>query len=63
MCGPIRTKNIQQTFKNTILAGLALAVVPLASNNALAQGNAILEEIVVTATKRAGGEECGGKTP
>jgi iron complex outermembrane receptor protein len=52
MRGSIRTQINQQTFKSTILVGLALAVVPLASNNALAQSNAILEEIVVTATKR-----------
>jgi len=52
MRGSIRTKIIRQTFKSTMLAGLALGLVPFASSNALAQSNAILEEIVVTATRR-----------
>ncbi len=52
MRGSIRTKIIRQTFKSTMLAGLALGLVPFASSNALAQSNAILEEIIVTATKR-----------
>jgi iron complex outermembrane receptor protein len=52
MRGSIRTKIIQQTFKSTLLAGLALGLIPFAGSNALAQGSAILEEIVVTATRR-----------
>ena len=52
MRGLISTKIIRQTFKSTILAGLALGVMPFAYSNALAQGSAILEEIVVTATRR-----------
>ena len=52
MCGSNPTKFIRQTLKSTILAGLALAIMPFASSNALAQGTSILEEIIVTATKR-----------
>jgi iron complex outermembrane receptor protein len=52
MRGSIRTKIIPQTLKRTILAGVALGLIPFAGSNALAQSNAILEEIVVTATKR-----------
>jgi hypothetical protein len=52
MRGSIRAIIIPQTFKSTILAGIALGVMPFAGSNALAQSNAILEEIVVTATKR-----------
>ena len=52
MPGLIPTTIIRQTFKSMVLAGLALVVMPFASNNVLAQSNAILEEIVVTATKR-----------
>ena len=47
-----RTKIIRQTLKGTMFAGLALGLMPFASSNALAQSNAILEEIIVTATKR-----------
>ena len=52
MRGSIRTKIIRQTVKSTFLAGIALGLLPFVGNNALAQGNAILEEIIVTATKR-----------
>ena len=52
MRASIRTKIIRQTLKGTMFAGLALGLTPFASSNALAQGSAILEEIIVTATKR-----------
>jgi iron complex outermembrane receptor protein len=52
MRGSIRTKIIRQTLKSTILAGIALGLIPFAGSSALAQSNAILEEIVVTATRR-----------
>jgi iron complex outermembrane receptor protein len=52
MRGSIRTKNSRQTLKSTILAGSALGLMPFAGSNALAQSNAILEEIVVTAQRR-----------
>jgi iron complex outermembrane receptor protein len=52
MRASIRTKIIRQTLKGTMFAGLALGLMPFASSNALAQSNAILEEIIVTATKR-----------
>lgn len=50
--GEVKTKIVRQGNKLGILGGLALALVPFASSDALAQGNAILEEIIVTATKR-----------
>jgi iron complex outermembrane receptor protein len=46
------TRIIRETLKGTVFAGLALGLIPLANNTALAQGQSILEEIVVTATKR-----------
>ncbi len=46
------TKIIREILKGTVFAGLALGLIPLANNNALAQGQTILEEIIVTATKR-----------
>ena len=52
MRASIRTKIIRQTLKGTVLAGLALGLIPFAGSNALAQGSSILEEIVVTATRR-----------
>jgi len=52
MCGSNPTKINCQTLKSTILAGVALGLLPFASSNVLAQGSAILEEIIVTATKR-----------
>ena len=52
MRGSIPTKIINQTLKSTVLVGLALGLIPFASGNALAQGSAILEEIVVTAQRR-----------
>ena len=52
MRGLIQTKIIQQTLKSTVLAVLALGLIPFASSNALAQGNAVLEEIIVTAQRR-----------
>ena len=45
-------KIIRQILTSTILAGIALGLMPFASSNALAQSNAILEEIVVTAQRR-----------
>ena len=52
MRASIPTIIIRQILKSTILAGLALGLIPFASSNALAQSNAILEEIVVTAQRR-----------
>ncbi len=52
MCGSNPTKINHQTLKSTILAGVALGLISFASSNVLAQGSAILEEIIVTATKR-----------
>jgi len=52
MRASIRTRIIRQTLKGTVLAGLALGLIPFAGSNALAQGSSILEEIVVTATRR-----------
>ncbi len=46
------TRIIRETLKGTVLAGLALGLIPFAGNNALAQGQSILEEIVVTAQRR-----------
>ena len=46
------TRIVRETLKSTVLAGLALGLVPFAAGNALAQGQSILEEIIVTATKR-----------
>ena len=46
------TKIIREILKGTVFIGLALGLLPLANNTALAQGQSILEEIVVTATRR-----------
>jgi iron complex outermembrane receptor protein len=46
------TKIIRETLKGTVLAVLALGLIPLVSNSAFAQGQPVLEEIIVTATKR-----------
>jgi iron complex outermembrane receptor protein len=46
------TKIIREILKGTVLGGVVVGLIPLASNDALAQTQSILEEIVVTATKR-----------
>lgn len=50
--GDTKTTNVTKNTKFGILPALILGLVPFAAGSALAQGNTILEEIIVTATKR-----------
>ena len=50
--GDMKRTRVRKNLKLGILPALVLGITPFAAGNALAQGNAILEEIIVTATKR-----------